>query len=58
MSSLVIKVFTGMNVFVPIFMIISGFIKGDLHNWQLTEEDYGNASESSDIYRTGGYSWP
>ncbi|XFF87578.1 hypothetical protein AB1E18_013797 [Capra hircus] len=54
MPSLVIKVFTGMNVFVPIFMIISGFIKGDLHNWQLTEEDYGNASESSDIYRTGG----
>ena len=58
-SSLVIKVFTGMKAFVPIFMIISGFIKGDLHNWQLTEEDYrSNTSESSDIYKTGGYSWP
>nr|XP_014337801.1 PREDICTED: cationic amino acid transporter 3-like [Bos mutus] len=54
-SSLVIKVFTGMKAFVPIFMIISGFIKGDLHNWQLTEEDYrSNTSESSDIYKTGG----
>uniref|UniRef100_A0A4W2HV23 Cationic amino acid transporter 3-like n=1 Tax=Bos indicus x Bos taurus TaxID=30522 RepID=A0A4W2HV23_BOBOX len=54
-SSLVIKVLTGMNVFIPIFMIISAFIKGDLHNWQLTEEDYrSNTSGSSDIYRTGG----
>ena len=58
-SSLVIKVFTGVKAFVPIFMIISAFIKGDLHNWQLTEEDYrSNTSESSDIYKTGGYSWP
>ncbi|XP_058599444.1 cationic amino acid transporter 3-like [Neofelis nebulosa] len=25
------------------FVIIAGFIKGDLHNWQLTEEDYVKA---------------
>ena len=59
-SPLVIKVFTGINIFVPIFTIISGFIKGDLHNWELTEQDYRlNTSGSSDIYRLGGYDpWP
>nr|XP_020761150.1 cationic amino acid transporter 3-like [Odocoileus virginianus texanus] len=53
-SPLIIKVFTGINIFVPIFMMISGFIKGDLHNWQLTEQDYRlNTSGSSDIYSLG-----
>ncbi|XP_065776848.1 cationic amino acid transporter 3-like [Muntiacus reevesi] len=53
-SPLIIKVFTGINIFVPIFTIISGFIKGDLHNWQLTEQDYRlNTSRSSDIYSLG-----
>ncbi|XP_035563210.2 cationic amino acid transporter 3-like [Canis lupus dingo] len=32
--------FTVVNVLVLSFVIISGFIKGDLHNWKLTEEDY------------------
>ena len=60
MSPLIIKVFTGIKFFVPIFTIISGFIKGDLHNWQLTEQDYRlNTSGSSDIYRLGRYDpWP
>ncbi|XP_057568224.1 cationic amino acid transporter 3-like [Hippopotamus amphibius kiboko] len=54
-SSLVIKVFTSLNVLVPIFMIISGFIKGDLHNWQLTEQDYTSATSGfNDVHRTGG----
>ncbi|XP_061245140.1 cationic amino acid transporter 3-like isoform X3 [Bos javanicus] len=54
MSPLIIKVFTGIKFFVPIFTIISGFIKGDLHNWQLTEQDYRlNTSGSSDIYSLG-----
>ncbi|KAB0381478.1 hypothetical protein FD755_003395 [Muntiacus reevesi] len=59
-SPLIIIVFTGINIFVPIFTIISGFVKGDLHNWQLTEQDYRlNTSGSSDIYRLGGYDpWP
>ncbi|KAM9756397.1 LOW QUALITY PROTEIN: uncharacterized protein ACBT57_009644 [Dama dama] len=53
-SPLIIKVFTGINISVPIFTIISGFIKGDLHNWQLTEQDYRlNTSGSSDIYSLG-----
>nr|XP_025124092.1 cationic amino acid transporter 3-like [Bubalus bubalis] len=54
-SALVIKAFTAMNLSVPIIIILSGFIKGDLDNWQLTEQDYKlNTSESSDIYMLGG----
>ncbi|GAB5573606.1 cationic amino acid transporter 3-like [Prionailurus iriomotensis] len=37
------KVFTLVKILVLSFVIISGFIKGDLHNWQLTEEDYVKA---------------
>ncbi|KAM4818086.1 cationic amino acid transporter 3 isoform 2-T3 [Thomomys bottae] len=39
-SALVTKVFTGVNLLVLGFVIISGFIKGDLQNWKLTGEDY------------------
>nr|XP_035965149.1 cationic amino acid transporter 3-like [Halichoerus grypus] len=39
----VTKVFTLVKVLVLSFVIISGFIKGDLHNWNLTEEDYVQA---------------
>ncbi|XP_044100578.1 LOW QUALITY PROTEIN: cationic amino acid transporter 3-like [Neovison vison] len=39
-SALVTKVFIVVNLLVLGFVIISGFIKGDLHNWKLTEEDY------------------
>ena len=57
-TTLIIKVSTGLNLFVPIFMILSGFIKGDLHNWQLTEQDYkSNTSGSSSTFRPGGSSW-
>uniref|UniRef100_A0A8C9D0D4 Cationic amino acid transporter C-terminal domain-containing protein n=1 Tax=Panthera leo TaxID=9689 RepID=A0A8C9D0D4_PANLE len=37
------KVFILVKILVLSFVIISGFIKGDLHNWQLTEEDYVKA---------------
>ena len=36
----VTKVLASVNILVLSFIIISGFIKGDLHNWKLTEEDY------------------
>ncbi|XP_036982607.1 cationic amino acid transporter 3 [Artibeus jamaicensis] len=39
-SAFVTKVFTGVNLLVLGFVIISGFIKGNSHNWKLTEEDY------------------
>ena len=54
-SALVNKWFTGINILVLGFIIVSGFIKGDLHNWQLTEQDYRNTSGPSDVSRTGGY---
>ncbi|XP_034502410.1 LOW QUALITY PROTEIN: cationic amino acid transporter 3-like [Ailuropoda melanoleuca] len=39
----IFKVFTLVKLLVLSFVIISGFIKGDLHNWNLTEEDYVQA---------------
>ncbi|XP_031713007.1 solute carrier family 7, member 3 [Anarrhichthys ocellatus] len=39
-SALVNKIFTGINLVVLGFVIISGFVKGDSTNWNLTEEDY------------------
>ncbi|XP_060992689.1 cationic amino acid transporter 3-like [Dama dama] len=43
-SAWVYRVFTGINILVLGFIIISGFIKGDLHNWKLTEHDYALAT--------------
>ncbi|XP_060911188.1 cationic amino acid transporter 3a [Labrus mixtus] len=39
-SALVNKIFTGINLVVLGFVIISGFVKGDTTNWNLTEENY------------------
>ncbi|XP_056140164.1 cationic amino acid transporter 3a [Lampris incognitus] len=39
-SALVNKIFTGINLVVLGFVIISGFVKGDSANWNLTETDY------------------
>uniref|UniRef100_A0A8D0WBE5 Cationic amino acid transporter 3 n=1 Tax=Sus scrofa TaxID=9823 RepID=A0A8D0WBE5_PIG len=53
-TELVRKVSESFNVLVLIFIILAGFIKGDLHNWQLTEQDYKlAASGSSDSYSLG-----
>lgn len=41
-SALVNKIFTGINLVVLAFITISGFIKGDVANWSLTEDDYMN----------------
>ncbi|XP_059182128.1 cationic amino acid transporter 3-like [Centropristis striata] len=49
-SALVNKIFTGINLVVLGFVIISGFVKGDTANWNLKEEDYlifRNISNSS-----------
>ena len=57
-SALVNKVFTGLNLLVLSFVIISGIIKGDPHNWKLTEQDYTLAAAGSgDSYRLGGHPW-
>lgn len=39
-SALVNKIFTGVNLVVLGFVIISGFVKGDTANWNLTKDDY------------------
>ncbi|XP_072301823.1 solute carrier family 7, member 3 [Eucyclogobius newberryi] len=39
-SALVNKIFTGINLVVLGFVIISGFVKGDTANWSLTVDDY------------------
>ena len=58
-SALVNKWFTGINILVLSFVVLSGFIKGDLHNWKLTEQDYTlNTSESIGTSRLGGFSCP
>ncbi|XP_045387771.1 cationic amino acid transporter 3-like [Lemur catta] len=46
-SALVTKIFTGVNLLVLSGITLSGFIKGDLHNWQLTELDYKLAKPGS-----------
>ncbi|XP_006868385.1 PREDICTED: cationic amino acid transporter 3-like [Chrysochloris asiatica] len=42
-SAMVTKVFTGVNLLILSFIILSGFIKGDLHNWKLGELDYNQS---------------
>ncbi|KAB5522249.1 hypothetical protein PHYPO_G00157420 [Pangasianodon hypophthalmus] len=46
-SAMVNKIFTAINVLVLLFVIISGFIKGDLKNWKLTEEEIFNTTTST-----------
>ncbi|XP_078509749.1 cationic amino acid transporter 2-like [Lissotriton helveticus] len=44
-STMVNKVFTAVNMLVLMFVIITGFIKGDLRNWSLTEENLRTDAE-------------
>lgn len=46
-SAIVNKIFTAVNIVVLVFVIIAGFVKGDLNNWKLTEEYIYNATNSS-----------
>ncbi|XP_075855154.1 cationic amino acid transporter 3-like [Microcebus murinus] len=43
-SALATKIFTSVNLLVLSGVTVSGFIKGDLHNWRLTERDYTRAT--------------
>ncbi|XP_017275233.1 cationic amino acid transporter 2 isoform X2 [Kryptolebias marmoratus] len=64
-SAWVNKVFTAVNVLVLLFVIISGFVKGDTHNWKITEESLVNVtivtrnlSETANVssdYGVGGF---
>lgn len=60
-SALVNKIFTGVNLVVLGFVIISGFVKGDTHNWSLTQEDFYNhttfssSNASTESFGAGGF---
>ncbi|XP_072230712.1 solute carrier family 7, member 3 [Leuresthes tenuis] len=62
-SALVNKIFTGINLVVLGFVIISGFVKGDPANWSLTEDDYnvflndsGNSNKTmTETFGVGGF---
>ena len=45
-SALVNKVFTCINILVLGFVMVSGFVKGSVKNWQLTEQDIYNTTHS------------
>ncbi|XP_057676869.1 cationic amino acid transporter 2 family protein [Corythoichthys intestinalis] len=42
-SAIVNKVFTAINIVVLLFVILTGFIKGDLNNWYIDEETLQNS---------------
>ncbi|KAK5858433.1 hypothetical protein PBY51_002572 [Eleginops maclovinus] len=60
-SAVVNKVFTAVNVLVLLFVIVTGFIKGDINNWQLGEESLLNPFENytslndTAIFGSGGF---
>ncbi|KAK5925311.1 hypothetical protein CgunFtcFv8_017845 [Champsocephalus gunnari] len=64
-STLINKIFTVINILVLLFVVISGFIKGDISNWQISEEALINATAAfnnlsstanvTSIYGEGGF---
>uniref|UniRef100_A0A3P9BFF3 Solute carrier family 7 member 2 n=1 Tax=Maylandia zebra TaxID=106582 RepID=A0A3P9BFF3_9CICH len=55
-SAWVNKVFTSINVLVLLFVIISGFVKGDAYNWKITEDSLINVTiATSSDYGVGGF---
>ncbi|XP_034024329.1 high affinity cationic amino acid transporter 1-like [Thalassophryne amazonica] len=48
-SAMVNKIFTCINILVLLFVVISGFVKGDLKNWRLDPEQVLNASRNASL---------
>ncbi|XP_040007001.1 cationic amino acid transporter 2 family protein [Xiphias gladius] len=60
-SAIVNKVFTAVNILVLLFVILSGFIKGDINNWYISEDFLLNGNENrtslneTTRYGSGGF---
>ncbi|XP_023281683.1 cationic amino acid transporter 2-like isoform X2 [Seriola lalandi dorsalis] len=48
-SAVLNTVFTAVNVAILFFIIISGFIKGDINNWRISQETILNATRQTDF---------
>uniref|UniRef100_A0A667XHV3 Zgc:175280 n=1 Tax=Myripristis murdjan TaxID=586833 RepID=A0A667XHV3_9TELE len=49
-SAIVNKVFTTVNILVLLFVIVSGFIKGDINNWYISGDTILNGYEQSHFH--------
>ncbi|KAL0973700.1 hypothetical protein UPYG_G00209800 [Umbra pygmaea] len=47
-SAIVNKIFTAINILVLMFVIVAGFIKGDISNWQISLETLINATAKTE----------
>ncbi|XP_065489798.1 cationic amino acid transporter 2 isoform X3 [Caloenas nicobarica] len=64
-SAWVNKVFTAVNILVLIFVVISGFVKGDPYNWKISEEylinltavtkNFSSYENVTSLYGSGGF---
>uniref|UniRef100_A0A3Q1H8Y1 Cationic amino acid transporter C-terminal domain-containing protein n=1 Tax=Anabas testudineus TaxID=64144 RepID=A0A3Q1H8Y1_ANATE len=64
-STTINKIFTAINILVLLFVTISGFIKGNISNWQISEESLINATAElknlsstanvTSVYGVGGF---
>uniref|UniRef100_A0A3B4ACP0 Cationic amino acid transporter C-terminal domain-containing protein n=1 Tax=Periophthalmus magnuspinnatus TaxID=409849 RepID=A0A3B4ACP0_9GOBI len=52
-STTINKIFTAINILVLLFVAISGFIKGDIKNWQISKETLLNYTITA--FGTGGF---
>ncbi|XP_062910333.1 high affinity cationic amino acid transporter 1-like isoform X1 [Mobula hypostoma] len=48
-SAMVNKIFTCINILVLCFVMLSGFVKGSLKNWQLSEDTLMNGTNGTDL---------
>ncbi|XP_073505918.1 cationic amino acid transporter 2-like [Phyllobates terribilis] len=53
-STTVNKVFTTINMIVLVFVIVSGFVKGNRKNWEITEKELDDAIQSMSNHSVGG----
>ncbi|XP_073518587.1 high affinity cationic amino acid transporter 1 [Phyllobates terribilis] len=56
-SAMVNKVFTCVNVLVLAFVIVSGFVKGSIKNWQLSDHDFNKTANVSSENVTEENTW-